>query len=108
MYIEFMSYKLRLDAKRIVELEKKLGGSPLSAFMKDGQVTSPTLQNLLLILHIALLPFQSGIKEEDMFEIYDKWVESGKTYSDLVIVVTDLYRECGLIPKEDSVVDSKN
>lgn len=108
MYIDFMDYKLRLDAKRIVELEKKLGGSPLTAFIKDGQVTSPTLENLLLILHIALLPFHSGVKEDDMYDIYDKWVASGKTYSDLVIVVTDLYRGCGLIPKEDSVADSKN
>lgn len=108
MDIKFMDYSLRLDARRTVELEKKLGKSPLSIFMgaKEGQL--PSLGELLLVLHASLQPLQHGIKEDDVYAIYDKFIAEGKEFKDLIPIIIDLYRECGLLPKEDAVEDSKN
>lgn len=106
MFYEFKGYKLRLDAMRIVQLEKALGGrSPLSIFIEASDRSVPPLGDLLLVLHAALQPFHHGFKLEDVYKLYDTWAEEGFMLSDFLPVIIEIYKISGLIPKE---VDSKN
>ena len=106
MFYEWNGYKLRLDAMRIIQLEEKLGGrSPLSIFNGVNNQQMPALKDLLLVLHYSLQALNQGIKLEDTYKIYDEFVTSGKGLVDLIPVIIEVYKMCGLIPKE---VDSKN
>lgn len=106
MFYEFMGYKLRLDAMRIAQLEDKLGGkSPLSIFAEAGERNIPPLKNLILVLHMALQPYNHGKKLEDAYELYDKYIEEGHTMVDFLQVIVELYTASGLIPKAE---ESKN
>lgn len=101
MFYEFMGYKLRLDAARIAQLEDKLGGkSPLSIFAEAGERNVPPLKSLLLVLHMALQPLNHGLKAEDAYALYDKYIEEGHSMVDFFQVIVDIYQASGLLPKE--------
>lgn len=106
MYYEWNEYKLKLDALRIIQLEDKLGGkSPLSIFSGIDQGQMPQIKDLLLVLHYALQPLQTGIKMEDTIKIYDQQIDNGFTIVKFIELIMEIYKVSGLIPKE---VDSKN
>lgn len=89
---------LRLDAKTIVNVEKRLGKSMLSLFITNGGMNFPTLGELLLVLQAANTT--SGVKEADMYELYDNYLGSGKSFMDLFEFVSDLLSDAGFLPKE--------
>lgn len=105
MFYEWNGYKLRLDAKRIEQLEDALGGkSPLSVFAKTEGL--PPLKDMLSILHAALVPLQHSIKKDDVYAIYDDYVNAGNNYTDLIKAIVEVFKVSGLIPKEE--IDPKN
>ena len=105
MFYEWNGYKLRLDGKRIVDLETALGGkSPLSVFV-DVRENVPLLKELLLILHYSLQPLNNNIKLENTYEIYDKWISEDNVITDLYTVIIEVFKMSGLIPKDK---ESKN
>jgi len=105
MFYEWNGYKLRLDAKRIIDLETALGGkSPLSVFANAAE-SAPLLKDVLLILHYALQPLNSNIKLENTYDIYDKWISEDNIMTDLYTAIVEVFKVSGLIPKD---TDSKN
>ena len=113
-YIEFKvgseTYKLRLGAREVAQLEKKLGGnSPLSIFSGAEQNQMPELSKVLLILHASMVKLNNGIKEEDVYNIYDQYVEEGHSLTELIPVLVDIFKSAGLIPKDiDAETETKN
>lgn len=106
MFYEYKGLKLKLDAMRIVQLEKALGNkSPLSIFAGASETNVPQLGELLLVFHAALQPYNHGIKLEDAYKIYDTWEEEGMTFTDFIPVIVEIFKVSGLIPKE---VETKN
>jgi len=106
MFYEWNGYKLRLDAKRVSQLEDSLGGkSPLSLFANTNEKNVPPLKGMLLVLHFSLQALQNGIKLDDTYDIYDKWIEEGHSMMELFSVIIEVYKSSGLIPKE---VEAKN
>jgi hypothetical protein len=102
LYTEFTAgnkdYKLRLNTRNLVSLEKKLGCNPLSIF-GDGE-TIPTVTVMVTILHASLQQYQHNIDLDAAFGIFDEWIEDGHSMVDFVEVILDIYRTSGIIPKE--------
>lgn len=89
-------YKLRMQASRIIDLEKKLGGrNPLSILSAVESGEMPSLSSLLLILHASLQKFHHGKTFEDVLTIYDDYVDAGNTYTDLMPVMMEAFRVSG-------------
>ena len=100
MFHEWRELKLRLDALRISQLEKALGGvSPLVVFQRS-QETMPPLSDLLLILHYSLIAYNHSKKMEDTYVIYDNFVAEGGDVSQLIMVLIEVFKVSGLIPKD--------
>jgi hypothetical protein len=100
-------YKLRAGAADIVELEKKLGGkNPLSVLMSLENGELPSVGNLLLILHAALQKHHHGMKFNDVLELYDSYVDSGKTYTDLIPVMLETFKVSGFF--KDQAPETKS
>jgi hypothetical protein len=109
MFYEWQGYKLRLDAKRVSQLEDALGGkSPLSIFVNAGERNVPPLKDMLLVLHYALQPLNHGIKMDDTYAIYDKFIDEGKTLVDFIPVMIEVYKVSGLIPADTQEAEVKN
>lgn len=99
------SYKLRLNTRNLVELEKKLGCNPLAIF-GDGE-TIPTVQAMVTILHCSLQQYQHSISLDNAYDIFDEYLESN-TLSDFVYVILEIYKASGLIDTELEVKEEKN
>ena len=104
MYVDFSAggkeYKLRLNTRNIVSLEKALGMNPLAIF-GNGE-TMPTITTLVTILHASLQQYQHNITLDDAYDIFDNYLSDGNTMTDFIPVVLDLYRVSGLIRKTES------
>ncbi len=102
MYYDFeagnKNYKLRINTRNIVQLEKQLGCNPLAVF-GDGE-TIPTVTTMVTILHIALQQYQHGITLNDAFDIFDSYLEDGNAVTDFVAVILEIYKVSGIVPKE--------
>lgn len=90
---------LRLDGKTIVQIENKLNKNLLSLFIDNGKMTFPKTGEMLLILHAANT--NHGIKESDMFDLLDIYLENGNSTTDLMGVIQDLLDESGFFGKTE-------
>lgn len=101
-YIDFevggKTYKLRLNTRNIVLLEKQLGCNPLSVF-GDGN-TVPTVTTMVAILHASLQQYNHGINLNDAYDIFDEYLSDGHSSVDFISIILDIYRASGLIPKD--------
>lgn len=93
-------YKCKLNTKSLVNLEKRLGMNPLNIFMSLGENNLPKLEDMLIILHESLQSLEHGISMDDVYDIYDSYIECGNTFVDFIPVIMDIYKTSGLI-KED-------
>ena len=102
LYTDFSAgnkdYKLRLNTRNIVMLEKQLGCNPLSIF-GDGD-TVPTVTTMVTIFHASLQQYQHGISINDAFDIFDTWLEEGNSTIDFVNTILDIYKVSGIVPNE--------
>ena len=101
-YIEFSAgnkdYKLRLNTRNTVMLEKQLGCNPLSIF-GDGE-TIPPVTTMVAILNASLQQYNHGISLNDTYDIFDKWLDDGNSTTDFIPVILDIYKASGIIPKD--------
>ena len=100
------SYKLRLNTRSIVLLEKQLGCNPLSIF-GNGE-TVPTITVMVSVLHAALQQYNHGINLNDAYDLFDKYLEEGHSSIDFLPVILDVYRASGIIPKDNNNKIEKN
>lgn len=108
-YIDFSAgnkdYKLRLNTRNIISLEKQLGCNPLSIF-GDGS-TIPAITTMVQILHASLQQYNHGISMNDAYDIFDDYLADGNSATDFISVIVDVYKASGLI-KEGKGGSEKN
>lgn len=106
MYVDFNAggkdYKLRLNTRNVVTLEKQLGCNPLAIF-GDGD-TMPTITTLVQVLYCSLLQLNHGVTLEDAYNIFDEYLEDGHSATEFLSVVINIFKVSGLI-KADKVAE---
>lgn len=102
MYFDFNAgnkdYKLTLNTRNIVALEKQIGCNPLAIFGNGD--TIPTISVMAAVLHASLQQYQHGITLNDAYDIFDEYLADGHAPTDFIAVILDIYRVSGIIPKE--------
>lgn len=106
MYVDFSAgnkdYKLRLNTRGVVALEKQLGCNPLAIFGNGD--TIPTVTVMVAILHASLQQYHHGISANDAFDIFDSWLDDGHSTVDFVNIILEIYKASGIVPNN---VDSQ-
>ena len=104
MYIDFnagnKAYKLRLNIKNTVALEKMINCNPLMIFGNGDRL--PTISEMVYILHFSLQQYQHGITVNDTQEIFEEWLNDGNTPTDFIQIIIDIYRASGIISQESN------
>lgn len=108
LYFDFeagnKAYKLRLNTRNTVTLEKALGCNPVSIF-GDGN-TIPTITTMVTILWASLQQYHHGITMEDAYDIFDAYLEEhGAT--DFIPVILEIYKVSGIIKTGANNEDSE-
>lgn len=103
MYVDFSvnnkDYKLRLNTRNIVALEKQLGGNPLAIFGDGDKI--PTITEMVYILHSSLQQLNHGISLTDAYDIFDDYIADGHNATDFIQVILDIYKVSGIISGEE-------
>lgn len=94
-------YKLRLAAKSIVELEKKLGGNPLDIFMGIENNKLPSMEEIILVFHASMQKYQSNIKLDDVYDIYDEYIEKDGSFMELIPILLEVFKVSGFFKESD-------
>lgn len=88
-------YKLRLDTRAIVALEKRIGCNPLAIFGKGD--TIPTVSTMVAILHASLQSCHHGLSMDDAYNIFDDYLTDGNSSTDFINVIVEIYKVSGII-----------
>lgn len=111
MYYDFKAgnseYKLRLNTRNIVALEKQLGCNPIMIFGADGE-SIPTVSAMVVILHAALQTYNHGINMDKAYDIFDEYLADGNTSIDFVKVILEIYKASGIVPTTEENNSEKN
>ena len=103
-YLDFeagnKAYKLRLNTRNIVSLEKALGCNPLAVFGMRGDVI-PTVEKMVAILHASLQQYNHGITMNDAYDIFDAYLADGHAITDFIMVIVDIYKVSGILKEEE-------
>lgn len=85
-------YKLRLNVRAVVALEKDLGKNPLYVFTNK----IPEIEDMVKILYHSLKHYQPETTMDDAYNIFDEWVEDNHIIGEFSGVCVDLYTQSGL------------
>ena len=108
MVVKDKEYKLRISAKSCVDLEKKLGENPLNVLIEATNANKiPTLSSFLTILHAAIQQYQHGITLDDVYNIYDEFVDEGHNITDLVPIIYEVVKVSGYCGQAEETKESE-
>ncbi len=99
--VEFggLTLHLRLTGKAILSIEKRLDKSLMSLFISgQGGMKLPPSNELLIVLQGANQ--KSGVKDSDIVEAFEKYLDGGNTTIDLQGIVQELLEEAGFFGKK--------
>lgn len=98
------TYELKLTTRGVVKLEKAIGKNPISLFVTDaGRTKIPTVTECAFVLYYALQP-----QVKNLDEVYDIMDEYEGSFNDLIAIIVDLFKACGIFPEEEEDTESKN
>ena len=101
MYVDLIiggeSYKLRLTTKNSIALEKTLGYNPITMLMEIDEGKMPKLGDMLVMLQAMLQPYHHGFNMDKTMDLFDKYVEEGKSMFDLIPVFVEVFEQSGYI-----------
>ena len=110
LYFDFeagnKTYKLRLNTRNTVMLEKTIGCNPLSIF-GDGD-TIPTVTMMVNVLFASLQQYHHGISLNDTFDIFDEYLADGHGATDFIPVILEVYKVSGIIKDSNGEDSEKN
>ena len=95
-------YNLRLTLLDIIAIERTLKKSPFDILNSISIGIPPLLEDLLFILKLALSNTDKTYSMEEVFNIYDKFEESGKRFQDLIEVILLLFKDMGFFSENKS------
>ena len=109
LYVDFMAgekeYKLRLNTRNVITLEKTLNGNPLSIFGKGDRI--PSITEMVAILHASLQTYHHGIGMNEAYDVFDAYLADGNTATEFIPVIVEIYKISGII-QNDKEQDGKN
>lgn len=107
-------YKLRLTTRAMIDVEKRLGENPLNIFMKMGKDANgaaselPQISTLITILWGALQPYNHGMNEAAVCDLYDEFVDDGHNLFDLVPIILEVFKVSGFLQNDTKEDAEKN
>ena len=95
------SYKLRLNTRNCIALEKALGYNPVQVFMEIDEGKLPKLTDMIIMLQVMLQQLQHGITIEKTYDLFDTYVAEGHNMFDLVPIFIEVFQNSGFISAEN-------
>lgn len=92
--------KLRLRAQDCVNLESKIGESPLNILMRCSEDKLPTVGFITATLQCSLQAYHHEYTMQKTFQLYDDMVDEGKEITDMIGIITEVFEVSGFLKME--------
>lgn len=102
------TYKLRLNTRTSIQLEKSLGYNPLNLLMQMEDGTMPKLSDVIIVLQAMLQYFHHGFTIDKTMDLFDDYVAEGKSMFDLLPIFIEVFKQSGYISDTPTEEDAKN
>lgn len=89
-------YKMRLTAGAIMQIEKKLE-KPIFKALET--IRENMVETLTTIIWGAIQPFNQGFSLENAMNLFDEYIDEGKTIEDLMAEINNLFEVSGFFKK---------
>lgn len=96
----FKEYKLRLTMQNIITLEDTFN-KDIYTILSEISTGNVTLDTLLQILKQSLMSYEYVSCDNDVYNIYDEYLEEGKSIVDLYNIIVKIFEHAGFF-SEDS------
>ena len=100
------SYRLRLNTRNIVSLEKQLGCNPLAIFGNGD--TIPTVSTMVSVLFHSMQQYNHGITLNDAYDVFDAYLDEGHSVTDFISIILEVYKVSGIIREGAKDAGEKN
>lgn len=101
-------FKLRLNTKNSIMLERSLGYNPITLFMDIEKGKMPKLNDILIIFHSMLQTYHHGMSMDKVYEVFDAYAEKeGKSMFDLIPVFMEVFQQSGYITKAENAEEAE-
>ena len=100
-------YKLRLNTRNTVMLEKTIGRNPLGIFTENGVERIPTITECVSVLLASLQQYHHGISMNDAYDIFDDYLED-HAMTEFLPVIVEIYKVSGLMREAKNEENEKN
>lgn len=101
-YVDFTAgnkdYKLRINTRNIVSLERQLGCNPVAIFGDGDRI--PTITEMIHVLYASLQQLNHGISLNDSYDIFDAWLHDGHSATDFIPIMVEIFKSSGLISRD--------
>lgn len=102
------TYKLRLNTRTSIQLEKSLGYNPLNLLMQMEDGTMPKLSDVIIVLQAMLQSYHHGFTIDKTMDLFDDYVAEGKSMFDLLPIFIEVFKQSGYISDAPTEEDAKN
>lgn len=104
MYVDFeagnKNYRLRLNTRNLISLEKQLGCNPISIF-GEGE-TIPSITTMVNVLYASMQQYNHGISLNDAYDVFDAYLADGHAMTDFLTVIIDIFKVSGIIKNTEA------
>ena len=110
------SYRLRIKSRQAAQLEKVLGCSPLTLFVRmRGNLEDaakviedlPSMETYALILNASLQAFEHGFDMNKTYDLIDEFIEDGHSVMELLNLVGEVLKVSGYMPEASEKVEEE-
>lgn len=102
------SYKLRLNTRGCIEVEKRIGKNPLSVFANVNEANLPSIGDLVAIFQVAMKPYHKDIKDNEIIDLVDDYIAEN-SFVDFLNVIVEVLKTSGLFTtQQETNVKEKN
>lgn len=96
--VDGQTYRLKLKTSDVIALEQRLNKSCLDLLDVQSGMGVPSLTTMLTIVYYAMKSWQHGVKESEVMNIFDKYIEDGGSQIDFYVnVVLEIYVVSGFL-----------
>nr|DAQ47106.1 MAG TPA: tail assembly chaperone [Caudoviricetes sp.] len=96
MTVNGEEYKMRLTASAIMQIEKKLG-KPLFKALET--IQDNMVETITTIIWGAMQPLNAGFTMEKATELFDDYIDDGRSLEELMLEINGLFEASGFFKK---------
>lgn len=89
-------YRMRLTASAIMSIEKKLE-KPIFKVLED--IRENMVESMTTIIWAAMQPLNDGFTQDKALELFDEFIDDGRSIEDLMTEINSLFETSGFFNK---------